>query len=70
MDDEVIGNRIRLVSGPKSIQMRVDGFATDFEAIGEDLFLRSSTNGNNIVMNPFANDADASSEIQKLKYMG
>ena len=66
---DAVGNRIRLSSGGKSIQMRVDGIATDIEAIGEDLFLRSSTNGNNIVMNPFANDADASSEIQKLKYM-
>jgi len=53
---DAVGDRIRLRNSTYSIQMRVDGAATDIQAIGADLFLRSSTAGENIVMNPFSGD--------------
>jgi len=55
---DAVGNRIRLRNTTQSIQMRVDGTDTDIEAIGGQLFLRSSTVGENIIMNPFGPDGD------------
>lgn len=55
---DVRGDRIRLVGAQKIIEMRTDGSATDLQATFADLYLRSITAGNNIVMNPFANDGN------------
>jgi hypothetical protein len=57
---DVVGNRILLrnSANTRQILMRVDGAATDLEATNADLFLRSSTLGKNIVMNPFGNDGN------------
>ncbi len=52
----VVGDRIRLQNGSKNLYMRADGFALDLQAEGQDLFLRSATAGQNIVINPFVND--------------
>jgi hypothetical protein len=57
---DAVGNRIRLRTGSKSIQMRADGSETDIEAVGADLFLRSDDGGGivrrDIVMNPYNSD--------------
>jgi hypothetical protein len=40
---DVVGNRIRLRTGTKSITLRTDGAETDLEATNGDLFIRSTT---------------------------
>lgn len=53
---DVVGNQIRLNGTGRTIAMRTDGNHTDVEAQGADLYLRSSSVDQNIIMNPFTND--------------
>lgn len=53
-----VGDRIRLESGTKRIDLRTDGSAVDLHSETDNLFLRSSgpAGKNNLMMNPFAGD--------------
>jgi hypothetical protein len=56
----VVGDRIRLESNNKSIDMRTDGGAVDLQSETNDLYLRSSgaAGNNDIIMNPFGTDGN------------
>lgn len=55
---DAVGSGIRVSSGAKQILMRTTGSEVDLEAIGASLFLRSSTAGEHIIMNPFGFDGN------------
>jgi len=56
----VTGNRIRLESGGKRLDMRADGSAVDIHSETHDLYLRSSgpRRRNKVIINPFASDGN------------
>jgi hypothetical protein len=55
---DAVGSGIRLLSGGKQILTRTTGTDVDLEAIGASLFMRSSTAGKNIIMNPYGTDGN------------
>jgi len=56
----ITGNRIRLESAGKRLDMRADGGAVDVESTTHNLFLHSSgpSGNNNIIMNPFGGEGN------------
>lgn len=51
----VVGDRIRLENGSKTLDLRADGSAVDLHSDTDHLYLRSSSN-HNLVLNPYGGD--------------
>ena len=54
----VIGNRIRLQNGTKQFDMRADGAQVDLQTSTNDLYIRSTGAGHDIVINPQSADGN------------
>jgi hypothetical protein len=56
----VVGDRIRLESGGKYVDLRTDGSAVDLQSETSNLYLRSSGPGgnNSLILNPFLGDGN------------
>jgi hypothetical protein len=56
----VAGNRVRVESGPRRLDLRADGGAVDIQSDTHNLFLHSSgpSNRNHVIINPFGNEGN------------
>jgi hypothetical protein len=52
----VIGDRIRLENSGKHLDLRADGGAVDLQTETNDLYIRSTGSGHDVVINPFSDD--------------
>jgi hypothetical protein len=72
----VAGNRVRVESGPRRLDLRADGGAVDIQSDTHNLFLHSSgpSNRNHVIINPFGNEGNVGigtqSPAQKLHVAG
>lgn len=54
----VIGDRIRLENAGKHLDLRTDGGAVDLQTTTSNLYIRSTGNDHDVVVNPFSNDGN------------